>query len=317
MFKGILKGQSFWVKIIALIGMAIFSMSMFTAISALLVKPLFGINIVTDAGSLMDFNNPATVAAYKFLQIVQAIALFIIPALIFPYLCGENTVTYLKMRKQPVALLFLLVLLLSYFSSPLFELTNQLNQKMALPQFLKGLEDWMKAKEDQLNDLTKVFLKMDNLNQLWLNLFMMAILPAIGEEFLFRGVAQRLFIEGFKNAHLGIWVAAIVFSTLHFQFYGFLPRMLLGVLFGYLFYWSGNIWLAIFAHFVNNATVVVFSYMFQHKIINFNIDDSNSLSVAAYLVCFLVSTSLLLAFYRFATKKTSLENYGSSLDQNL
>nr|WP_256471379.1 CPBP family intramembrane glutamic endopeptidase [Solitalea agri] len=151
---------------------------------------------------------------------------------------------------------------------------------------------------------------MDNLNQLWLNLFMMAVLPAIGEELLFRGVAQRLFIDTFKNANAGIWVAAIVFSALHFQFYGFLPRMLLGVLFGYLFYWSGNIWLAVFAHFVNNATVVVFSYLFQHKIIEFNIDQTDSLPLTAYLVCFMVSGSLLLVFHRFTIKKTTLENYG-------
>ncbi|UKJ07832.1 CPBP family intramembrane glutamic endopeptidase [Solitalea lacus] len=304
MFRGVLQGQSFWVKLVALVGMAIFSMSIFTALSALLLKPLFGINIVADANALMDLSNAHAIGAYKFLQIVQAITLFIIPAFIFPVLCGENTLSYLGMDKKPTLLMLVLVLLIAYFSSPLFEFSNQLNQKMSFPSFLSGLEDWMKAKEQQLGDLTKAFLKMDNFNQLALNLLMMAVLPAIGEELLFRGVTQRLFIEWFRNAHIGIWVAAIVFSALHFQFYGFLPRMLLGVLFGYLFYWSGNIWLAILAHFINNATVVVFSYLFQHKVINFNIEATGSLSITSYLVCAALSALLIIMFYRIVYKRT-------------
>ena len=88
----------------------------------------------------------------------------------------------------------------------------------------------------------------------------MAILPAIGEELLFRGVFQRLLTEWTRNIHWGIILAALLFSFFHFEFYGFLPRFLLGVFFGYLFVWTSSIWVPILAHFTNNFIIVVYSF---------------------------------------------------------
>jgi len=95
------------------------------------------------------------------------------------------------------------------------------------------------------------------------NLFMIALIPALGEEFLFRGVLQRIFGEWFKNPHLAVWLAAILFSLAHYQFLGFMPRIILGALFGYIFLWTGNIWMPILAHFVNNTVGVIYYYLFS------------------------------------------------------
>ncbi|MNY28869.1 CAAX amino terminal protease self- immunity [compost metagenome] len=184
---------------------------------------------------------------------------------------------------------------------------------MDFPDFLNRVEEWMRMKEDQMAGLTKAFLKMDTVRQLIFNLFMIAVLPAMGEELLFRGVLQKLLIDSSRNHHAGIWIAAIIFSALHFQFYGFLPRMFLGVLFGYLFYWSGNIWLPIIAHFINNSTVVVVSYLFQHKFINFDIDKASKVSIEAYVACFAISVLLVVTFYR-NTRSSTTSNYGNELD---
>jgi membrane protease YdiL (CAAX protease family) len=92
-----------------------------------------------------------------------------------------------------------------------------------------------------------------------------ALLPAIGEEVCFRSILQRIIIQITRNAMSGILITAFIFSALHFQFEGFLPRMFLGFMLGYLYWYSGSIWTSMLAHFVNNAVqVVVVSYAPQY-----------------------------------------------------
>jgi membrane protease YdiL (CAAX protease family) len=128
---------------------------------------------------------------------------------------------------------------------------------MILPDFLAPVETWMKEKEESATRLTELFLSENNLLSLLANLLVIAATAAIGEEMFFRGALQRIIGKWSKNPHLIIWSVAILFSAFHLQFYGFLPRMLLGAFFGYLVYWSKNIWLPIFAHFMNNALAVI------------------------------------------------------------
>ena len=111
---------------------------------------------------------------------------------------------------------------------------------------------------------------------------MIAIIPAIGEELLFRGVIQRIFTRWTRSNHWGIWIAAILFSALHMQFYGFVPRMLLGVLFGYLLVWSGSMWLPIIAHFLNNALAVIAMYMIDKELISPKVEEFGSTSGSYY-----------------------------------
>ena len=141
----------------------------------------------------------------------------------------------------------------------------------------------MKNTEEMAAELTEAFLKVDGVSGLVFNLFMIAFLPAIGEEFFFRGVVQRIFTRMTRNHHSGIWISAILFSAIHMQFYGFLPRMLLGVLFGYLLVWSGTIWLPVVAHFFNNAFAVIAMYFIGKGMINPEIENIGSSSGSYYL----------------------------------
>jgi len=102
---------------------------------------------------------------------------------------------------------------------------------------------------------------MDSFGSFLLNMLMVAVIPAVGEELLFRGVIQKLLQKLVNNAHLAIIITAILFSAMHFQFYGFLPRWIMGIILGYLFYWSGNIWYPIIAHFLNNGFQVLMVYL--------------------------------------------------------
>jgi hypothetical protein len=118
----------------------------------------------------------------------------------------------------------------------------------------------MRSKEDEAAELTRLLIPSSNAGVLFLNLFIVAALPAISEELFFRGVLQRIFYGFFKSPHISIWTAAVLFSALHLQFYGFIPRLILGLSFGYLYYWGRTLWLPVIAHFVNNGIAVTAEY---------------------------------------------------------
>jgi membrane protease YdiL (CAAX protease family) len=148
---------------------------------------------------------------------------------------------------------------------------------MKLPEALSGLEMWMREKEDQLSVMTAFLTGYTQFSQLLIALFVVTLLPALGEEVLFRGIIQTKLSRHWGNVHLAIWVSAAIFSAIHFQFYGFLPRMMLGALFGYLYYWTGNLWVSVLAHFVNNGFVLVMMYLHNIHVVKTNIEETKTL----------------------------------------
>ena len=166
-----------------------------------------------------------------------------------------------------------------------------------MPGFLKGMEDWMKVMEERAAELTKQLLVMKTPQSFLINLLMIAIIPAIGEEFIFRGCIQNIFTRWTKNIHWGIWISAIIFSAIHMQFYGFIPRMLLGALFGYLLVWGKSMWLPVLAHLINNGSAVILSYIYQLK--GGSVEDAEIQSAQSwwvYVLSFLISVYLLWLF---------------------
>jgi uncharacterized protein len=197
--------------------------------------------------------------------------------------------------------------------TPVLELVVEANKAMKLPGFLREVEVWMLAKENQMEILTKQLLVMKNPGDLMINLLMIAVLPAISEELFFRGCVQRLFTKWIKNYHAGIWIAAIIFSAIHIQFYGFFPRMLLGALFGYLLVWSGNIWYPIIAHFVNNGSTVIVAYVYQQQGKSLDdLDAATQVNWPVYLFSAIILTGVLLFFRQSALKLQ--EKHESGLD---
>ena len=192
-------------------------------------------------------------------QIFSAIGTFIVPAFLMNWM-QRNRQVYFSLKFEKDGLRYLLVIFLMIFFNPFFEWTIMLNEQMKLPVWLKSVEEWMRAKEDQTEILTQAFLSRKGIGALFINLFMVGFLAAFGEELLFRGCLQQILIRWFGRIHIGIWITAITFSAIHLQFYGFIPRMLIGALCGYLYFYGKNIWFAILAHFVNNATAILFAY---------------------------------------------------------
>ncbi len=254
--------------------LALLLVSIFVAI------PVFGMNSFFDALSGGDLENPQTIVVLKYLQVMQSLGLFVLPPLIIAWVFEGNIAQYLQLnRKIPTGAYVLAVLALLSFS-PFVTLIGQLNGEMKLPSFLAGVEEWMRKMEDQATVVIDHFMNVKTTGGLLFNLFMIAVIPAVGEEFLFRGVLQKIFTKMSGSYHWGIWISAFIFSGLHMQFFGFFPRLLLGALFGYILVYSGSLWLPILCHFVNNGLGVLslFARNQGHeeveKIANFEFGDA-------------------------------------------
>ncbi len=212
-------------------------------------------------------------ASLKWLQFLQTVGVFLLPCFIAAYLWSERPLHYLHLTTAPKWQSACLTIAMMIIALPFINLMGYWNQQLSLPEFLRPLEAIMQQQEEAAAQLTERFIRADNFGILLGNIFLMAFLPAFSEELCFRSILMNLFTrtkdegqstkehrtlnaEG-RTPHIAIWVSAIIFSFIHFQFYGFVPRMLMGALFGYLLVWSGSIWLPMLAHFTNNAMAVI------------------------------------------------------------
>lgn len=241
-FKGLLVQSGTVSRILVLVGTSIFF-----GIFGMLLWTIFTNRDISDIHTL------------KTMQFIQAIGVFILPPLVLSYLWSEKPIEYLRLHKKSKALDVIYVFVFMVLIIPFVNLLGDLNQHMELPKALEGIENWMKTSEKQAQILTEKLLAVKDVQGLFVNILLIAILPALGEELIFRGALQRILHE-WKGAIFAIWVTAFVFSAIHMQFYGFVPRLLMGAFFGYLLVWSGNLWMPILAHFTNNVLAVIFYY---------------------------------------------------------
>ena len=201
--------------------------------------------------------NRDTMAGTKWLQFMQTVATFLLPALAGAYLWSERPMQWLHLDKGLAWQEALAAVVIMLLALPGINLLSAWNQQMSLPEWMSGIEQWMRMQEDAAAQLTEQFLRVDTIGGLLVNIGLMALLPAMAEELTFRGVVQGMFT---RNKHVAIWAAAAIFSFVHFQFYGFLPRMLLGAMFGYMLWWTGSLWTPMLMHFVNNCAAVVLAF---------------------------------------------------------
>jgi membrane protease YdiL (CAAX protease family) len=150
------------------------------------------------------------------------------------------------------------------------------------------------------------FVSVDTIGGLMLNLFMIAGLAALGEELLFRSIIQTSLIKICKNAHVGILIASAIFSFIHFEFYGFVPRLILGMLLGYMFYFSGSIWIPMLMHFLNNGTVVLIYFLNNKGITNIDVDTFGQTSIPVLIVSIVVMIALFLFSIKYSYKERTI-----------
>jgi len=233
------------------------------------------------------------------LFITQAIST-IIGFIILPYIYGvvvlkiKNHEIFGKSIPSPMVSLLVMIIVITFmWTNSIF---IEWNATLELPEALSGFEKWARNFEDRAQEITKFLTQFDNNAQFFLALFVIAVLPAIGEEFVFRGLLQNHLKVITKNTHLAVWLAAILFSFFHMQFYGFVPRIILGALFGYLYAWSGNLSYPIIAHFVNNGFTLFMMYLYNKGAVEFDIESTESVPITAVLISAAITAVLLFVF---------------------
>jgi len=193
----------------------------------------------------------------KVIQMVNHVFTFLIPSIIFVIIARKNKAfQWLRLNKFPDTPRLLMGVALIFTSFFVAQVLLKLNKMIYLPAEAADLESKASA-------LTNVFLVMDTPSEMFMTFLAIAILPAIGEELMFRGIIQRFLYK--YNVHVAIFITGFLFSAFHFQFEGLLPRFYLGVILGYLYYWSGSLWLPILAHLVNNGMQVIVVYFYKEQ----------------------------------------------------
>ena len=261
-------------------------MRVFIYLMALLVCSLIGGAIA----ALFTLEND--ILMIKIGQGISSALMFIVPPILLYIITRTQPMRELGFRKPGEGWMLLIGIVLMFSSLPLTNLLGERNEKVNFGEFL---ESFLKLLEDTAADLTQRMLEVDTIGGLLFNLLVIALIPAIGEELTFRGVLQQALTKR-CNVHVAVWLSAFIFSFIHFQFYGFLPRLFLGLVLGYLFYYSGSLWSTIIMHFVNNGTVVVVAFLNHKGITDVDIEHFGSTSNVFLLIASLIVTVGLIWF---------------------
>ena len=249
------------VKIIFLLVLAATSYLIITYIGLLLALPLFSMNWDQLQYTISEGFQKSDTGFIYYLQGIQTLGIFIVPALLAHILLFEQGSGFIKDRSLGIGTSVFLSLIVLIVSAPILQWLIHWNNEIRFPDIMKGIESSLKKMENDRSAVTERLLSDRSIHVFLINILIVAALPALGEEFMFRGVLQKILISWFKNNHWGILVVAFCFSAFHLQFYGLIPRFLLGMFFGYLYCWSGTIWLPVLAHFLNNAIAISIAYI--------------------------------------------------------
>ena len=247
-------------------------------------------------------------AAILMLQGLGAIGGFIIAGLLYLVIVERIQLSALFNLKQINlwAIVLTIVIVISFmFVNTVF---IEWNMNFSFPGFLSGFEDWAREKEEELKLITDFLTEFNSFSQFFIVFIIVAVIPGIGEELIFRGILQNKFHLFFKNIHVAIIVTAILFSGFHMQFFGFVPRLFLGILFGYIYYWSGNIWYPILGHFINNGFTLILIYLYQTGYIGIDIEVQESYPLNIILIFSVITIYMLFSFRKqFRYQKSTNE----------
>ena len=244
------------------------------------------------------------IAMMKFTQAFASMGLFVLPPLIYARLIGQKPRHFLMLDERPSIPFLAFASILMAVQLPWINALGSWNNSIEWGGMFRSVYDSMRAQEDAAAELIGQFLYMPGLVDLFQTLVIVALIPAIGEELLFRGVVQPMLSEK-RGAHFGVWITAFVFSFIHFQFFGFFPRFILGVILGYLVVWKKSLWYSIVAHFTNNALAVIGYFAYQHQWIGLNPDEWGTGENSLLWVCLSLIFGIVsfLTFYKFARRQ--------------
>lgn len=300
--RGFLKNKPAFNQLLIVAGVTLMSLILIGQIGTLIISLIADVPFSEMANIRnWDYSSSKTIFVLRGLLLVQFFALCVIPSYVAARLFGENNNRYLGLKPPSNLIYFVAGVALLLFSTPLVGWLGELNNNVKFPS---GIESWMREKESEAGETAKALLSLRTPADLLLNIFFIGVLAGVGEELLFRGVIQRILIRMFKNHWAGILVAAFFFSAVHFQFYGFVPRFLLGIFLGLIYWYSGSIWPSILAHTIYNSAQVILVYYNPEMLAKDYPVETGNLAVAA-LISFAISFGLV---WWMKTKSTTTYN---------
>jgi membrane protease YdiL (CAAX protease family) len=262
MLKGVLKNYNGFIQVIMLIALLFAGY----LIGQIIFGMCFSAQLPTqskDVGVILEslYSSPDLLRLGLF---INHICTFLFPAVFAAYIFSDSYRDYLHIETPFSGATAFWTAVSMLVALPALNFVADLNQQMTLPAALHPVEEVLKALEEQNARALEVVLNTDRTGTFIVNVLIVAVLAAVGEEFVFRGVLQNIFGKTIINHHIVIWAVAIIFSAIHLQFYGFLPRMLLGAYFGYLLYFTKSLWIPVLAHFINNFAAVAATWYFRY-----------------------------------------------------
>ena len=246
--------------------------------------------------SMLEASDPVT--AIRISQTFATVGTFLLPSLLFAYCQNRQCFDYNAANHRPNSSMSNIVLILSITLLPIVGVLSAFNMQI-MPQE-GAVAEFMSDLEEAANHILKLLTSQRSSWDLISNILVLAALAGICEEFLFQGTLQPLMTRWVNNPHIGILITAFIFSALHFQFYGFIPRFALGVYLGYLFYWSRSLWLPILAHVLHNALSILVDFTLQGRGIDtdkLQLTDFHG-SIPVVISCTLVSAMGIVFLWR-------------------
>lgn len=279
----------------------ILGIGIFISLLGILVSSIFiDGNIIDRLQTVTSMKYADDLWLMKISQVFSQLGFFVFPALLFAFLINKNILYFFKLDKYPKISLTIISLIIIVSAIPLSDWLIYRNNLIKLPESLSRLEFWMRQAEEKAASMTNLFLQMHSWSDYLINILMIGILAAVGEELILRGILQPIFIKITQNAHLGIIIAAFIFSFIHFQFYGFFARFFMGIILGYLFFYTNNLWIPIIVHFFNNASAVSYVFFTNTPLNSTNIDSmtlEESGGIYALISILLVVLGILILKY--------------------
>jgi len=297
--KGLLKSKKAGTQLLILISIALASFFIIGLLGTVILSKVSGMSLeAMSDSSKWDYNSGTLVTVIRGMQIIQFITLFVVPTFLCAWFFSTDSKKYLGLTMPANSMYFLVGAALLILALPLVNFLGELNRNV---QFPAALANWMKEQEAEAAKTIKALLSKHSVKDLVLNIICIAGLAAVGEELLFRGIAQRLLIKLFKNHWAGIIISAFLFSAMHVQFYGFMPRFVLGILLGAVYWYSGSLWTAILAHFVYDAFLIVLVY-FNPATLN----EENTLQLSNLAMVAVVSLIAVVSLVVWMKKKSTV-----------
>lgn len=269
-------------------------------LTLLFVKEVLHIDLTTDSVNL------SLPDMWK-MQTVFALLTFLTPALFCASLFHKKPEKFLAINKGFSIINLLLAIVVIFAAQPVVNIISEWNQQISLPESLSKIETSLKAMEENATLTTNRMLLSDmSVSALLINILVVALVAAIAEEFFFRGIIQSTIQKISNNIHIAVWITAIIFSFIHFQFYGFFPRILLGALLGYIFVWSRSLWVPIIIHFINNAAAILLyrQYHDDKNVIEFGTGETWWIA----LVGLVITIGVLFCMYKVDKNRNSLSD---------